>query len=44
MPRGVGPRADAAASLIFKFRYLPALDDDGHPIRATIEQSFLVGE
>jgi hypothetical protein len=37
-----GPRDDEAASLIFKFRYAPALDDEGHPIRSTLDQNFLV--
>jgi hypothetical protein len=38
-----GPRDDMAADLIWKFRYAPALDDDGHPIRSTLDQRFLVG-
>lgn len=39
-----GPRDAQAADLIWKFRYSPALDDEGHPIRATFEQRFLVGK
>jgi hypothetical protein len=38
-----GPRDDQAAGLVWHFRYAPALDDDGRPIRATIEQKFDVG-
>jgi len=38
-----GPRDDLADDLIFRFRYLPALDDDGRAIRATFDQKFLVG-
>lgn len=37
------PRSDQASSLIWRFRYAPALDDNGNTIRATIEQPFLVG-
>jgi hypothetical protein len=37
-----GPKDADAANLIFRFRYAPALDDDGHPIKSTIEQPFLV--
>lgn len=37
-----GSRGDRAADAIWSFRYAPALDDDGNPIRATIEQSFQV--
>jgi outer membrane biosynthesis protein TonB len=37
-----GPRDDEAADLIFRFRYLPALDDDGRAIRSTFEQPFHV--
>lgn len=37
------PRDDDAAGLIFKFRYEPALDDDGRPIRSTFDQPFAVG-
>ncbi|MDX2090515.1 MAG: energy transducer TonB [Kofleriaceae bacterium] len=37
-----GPRDAEAAGLIFKFRYAPALDDVGHPIRSTLDQDFLV--
>lgn len=38
-----GPADDEAADLIFRFRYLPALDDDGRAIRSTFEQPFHVG-
>ena len=37
-----GPRDSEAADLIFRFRYLPALDDAGHAIRSTFEQPFHV--
>lgn len=37
-----GPKDADAANMIFRFRYAPALDDDGHPIKSTIEQPFLV--
>jgi hypothetical protein len=37
-----GPRDDQAASAVWRFRYAPALDDDGAPIDATIEQPFMV--
>lgn len=41
--RGVsGPRDEEAAELIFRFRYLPALDDGGHAIASTFEQRFHV--
>lgn len=41
--RGIGgPRDTEAADLIFRFRYLPALDDAGHAIRSTFEQPFHV--
>lgn len=38
-----GPRDDVAADLVFRFRYRPALDDEGRPIRSTFDQKFLVG-
>jgi hypothetical protein len=38
-----GPRDVMAADLIWKFRYAPALDDAGTPIRSTFDQRFLVG-
>lgn len=38
-----GPRDALAADLIWKFRYAPALDDDGRPIRSMFDQRFLVG-
>ncbi len=37
-----GPMDADAANLIFRFRYAPALDDDGRPIKSTLEQPFLV--
>jgi hypothetical protein len=41
--RGFGGRRDEeAASLIFKFRYAAALDEDGRPVRSTLDQNFLV--
>lgn len=39
---GSGPRDAEAADLIFRFRYLPALDDDGRAVRSTFEQPFHV--
>ena len=42
--RGFGGRRDEVASqMIWKFRYAPALDDRGNPIRSTLDQRFLVG-
>ncbi len=41
--QGMGTHKDSDASaMIFRFRYLPALDDDGRPIKSTLEQPFLV--
>lgn len=37
-----GPRDADAASLVFRFRYEPALDDDGRPVRSQVEQQFQV--
>jgi hypothetical protein len=37
-----GSRADHAANAIWTFRYAPALDDVGRPIRSTLEQPFQV--
>ena len=37
-----GSRADRAADAIWSFRYAPALDDAGRPVRSTFEQSFQV--
>jgi hypothetical protein len=37
------PRGELASQLVWRFRYAPALDDDGRAIRATIDQRFLVG-
>ena len=39
-----GPRDTMAASLIWRFRYAPALDDDGRPIRSTLDQRFHLGD
>jgi hypothetical protein len=36
------PRDNEAESAVWTFRYLPALDDDGHPTRVTIEQPFML--
>jgi hypothetical protein len=42
--RGLGgPRDGDAAGLIFKFRYQPALDADGHAIASTFDQPFAIG-
>ena len=42
--RGInGPRDAEASDLIFRFRYLPALDDAGHAIKSTFDQPFHVG-
>jgi hypothetical protein len=38
-----GPRDEQASSLIWRFRYAPALDDAGRPVRSTLDQPFLVG-
>lgn len=41
--RGFGGRRDeVAAEQIWRFRYDPARDDDGRPIRSVVEQRFLV--
>lgn len=41
--RGFGGRRDEVAQdQIWRFRYDPALDDDGSPIASTVEQRFLV--
>jgi hypothetical protein len=37
-----GSRGDTAASMIWQFRYSPALDDAGNPVRSTFEQPFAV--
>jgi len=37
-----GSRGDTASSMIWQFRYSPALDDDGAPVRSTFVQSFAV--
>lgn len=42
--RGFGGRRDEVASqMIWRFRYAPALDDSGQPVRSTLDQRFLVG-
>ena len=35
-------KSSDATTMIFMFRYLPALDDDGRPVQSTLEQPFLV--
>lgn len=41
--QGLGThKASDASAMIFRFRYSPALDDDGRPIKSTVEQPFLV--
>lgn len=43
LARGFGGARDVqAGSLIWRFRYSPALDDDGRPIRSTVQQKFAV--
>ncbi len=37
-----GPRDEVAQNQIWRFRYDPALDDEGRPIRSVVEQRFLV--
>lgn len=37
-----GARGDQAATAIWHFRYAPALDDRGVPVRATLEQRFQI--
>jgi hypothetical protein len=37
-----GSRAERAADAIWRFRYEPALDEHGVPVRSTFEQSFQV--
>jgi hypothetical protein len=37
-----GSRGETASSMIWQFRYSPALDDDGAPMRSTFTQSFAV--
>lgn len=39
---GGGPHESDVTGLLFRFRYEPALDDDGRPIKARIQQPFLV--
>ena len=38
-----GPRDDQAAGLVWRFRYAPALDDNGRAIGSRVEQKFNVG-
>ena len=38
-----GSRDELASQLVWRFRYAPALDDEGRAIRSTIDQRFLVG-
>ena len=35
-----GSRGEIASSMIWQFRYSPALDDDGKPVRSTFVQTF----
>ena len=37
-----GRRGDQAANAIWSFRYLPALDDEGAPVKSTFEQPFQI--
>jgi len=37
-----GSRGDTANSMIWQFRYAPALDDDGVPVKSTFVQTFAV--
>ena len=37
-----GPRDGEAGALVWRFRYDPALDDDGRPVRSTVHQPFAV--
>jgi hypothetical protein len=37
-----GSRGERAANAIWTFRYAPALDDRGVPVRSTFEQTFQV--
>jgi len=37
-----GSRGDTASSMIWQFRYSPALDDDGIPVKSTFVQTFAV--
>lgn len=37
-----GSRGETASSMIWQFRYSPALDDDGAPVRSTFVQTFAV--
>ena len=37
-----GSRGEVASSMIWQFRYSPALDDDGAPVKSTFVQTFAV--
>lgn len=37
-----GSRGETASNMIWQFRYAPALDDDGLPVRSTFVQTFAV--
>jgi hypothetical protein len=37
-----GRAAQTAEDAVWTFRYAPALDDDGQPVRATVDQEFQV--
>ena len=37
-----GKRDETAEHAVWRFRYAPATDDDGHPIRSTVDQRFAV--
>ncbi len=37
-----GPRDTEAGAAVWRFRYEPALDDDGAPVRSTVHQQFAV--
>ncbi|MEO8844457.1 MAG: hypothetical protein ABI591_19645 [Kofleriaceae bacterium] len=37
-----GSRGETASSMIWQFRYSPALDDEGAPVRSTFVQTFAV--
>jgi hypothetical protein len=37
-----GSRGEHAANAIWQFRYAPALDDRGAPVRSTFEQPFQI--
>jgi hypothetical protein len=37
-----GRRAERAADAVWRFRYDPARDDEGHPIASKVEQPFVL--